>query len=192
MKSLPRLARTKLKYALQQAGIWRLTHQYSIYLTVCLWAITTHPRIGCQCVRVEPKPGQEWSKAAEERQRGLSGPNYIQSWENWQTVKQERSSWWEQQARWAKVAWRHFWLHRDIYQWCLVMNQYQWKIVLMGCLNANNKIVCYCHHGTTGTWCWKIDYLRDENQTFTYTVLKEPLHNCLTFNHVTLFFSVLG
>lgn len=106
--SLTRLAREKLKYPLQHDGIWRLTYQYSMYLTVCLWAITTHPRIECQCVRVEPQPGQEWSKAPEERQRGLSGPNYIQSWVNWQSVKQERSSWWEQQARWAKVACRHF------------------------------------------------------------------------------------
>lgn len=49
--------------------LW-LTHQYAIYLTVCLWAITNHPRNGCQCVRVELEPGQKWSKTAEERGGG--------------------------------------------------------------------------------------------------------------------------
>lgn len=62
---------------------FRLTHQYSIDLTVCLRAITNHPRNSFQSVRVGPEPGQKWSKTAEESERDterrLSGPNYIQS-----------------------------------------------------------------------------------------------------------------
>lgn len=97
---------------------FRLTHQYSIDLTVCLRAITNHPRNSFQSVRVGPEPGQKWSKTAEESERDterrLSGPNYIQSLKIGKVQSErERSSWWEQEARWAEVVRWHFWLCRD-------------------------------------------------------------------------------
>lgn len=62
--------------------ILRFSHQYLINLAVCLRAIINHPRNGVQCVRAKLKPGQKRSKdeRERERERGLSGPNYIQSW----------------------------------------------------------------------------------------------------------------